>query len=312
MGQRVGRILFSFLGVVALAAAGLLVPHFLTPANLLNVVRQSSIVGIGAVGMTMVIVILGIDLSIAGLIALCPMVSGLLMLQGVPIAVTMIAGIIAGIVMGQFNGLMVAKLDVPPFITSLVVGQVSQGLALIMNNGRSIGGFPASYVHIGNGSVLGIPVSDLLLLMMMGIGIFITQFTPTGNRIYALGGNETVVRQEGINVDGLKLFVYAFSGFCASIAGILLSAQLDTVHPIQGDPYLLDTIAACVIGGVSLAGGEGRVATAVVGALVIGSVRNVLDLLGVHPFFQNVLVGTIIILVVFGSGLSRYRRTSLV
>jgi ribose/xylose/arabinose/galactoside ABC-type transport system permease subunit len=309
MGQRVGRILFSLLGAAALAAAGLLVPHFLTPANLLNVVRQSSIIGIGAVGMTMVIVILGIDLSIAGLIALCPMVSGLLMLQGVPIVISIMAGITAGIVMGLFNGLMVAKLDVPPFITTLVVGQVSQGLALIMNNGRSIGGFPASYVHIGNGSFLGIPVSDLLLLVMMGIGIFITQFTPAGNRIYALGGNETVVRQEGINVDGLKLFVYAFSGFCASIAGILLSAQLDTVHPIQGDPYLLDTIAACVIGGVSLAGGEGRVAMAVMGALIIGSVRNVLDLLGVHPFFQNVLVGTIIILVVFGSGLSRYRRT---
>jgi ribose transport system permease protein len=309
MGQRVGRILFSLLGAAALAAAGLVVPHFLTPANLLNIVRQSSIIGIGAVGMTMVIVILGIDLSIAGLIALCPMVSGLLMLQGVPIVISIVAGIIAGIGMGLFNGLMVAKLDVPPFITTLVVGQVSQGLALIMNNGRSIGGFPASYVHIGNGSFLGIPVSDLLLLVMMGIGIFITQCTPTGNRIYALGGNETVVRQEGINVDGLKLFVYAFSGFCASIAGILLSAQLDTVHPIQGDPYLLDTIAACVIGGVSLAGGEGRVAMAVTGALIIGSVRNVLDLLGVHPFFQNVLVGTIIILVVFGSGLSRYRRT---
>ena len=309
MGQRVGRILFPLLGVAAFAAAGLLIPNFLTAANLLNVVRQSSIIGICAVGMTTVIVILGIDLSIAGLIALCPMVSGLLMLQGVPILISIMAGIIAGIVMGLFNGIMIAKLDVPPFITTLVVGQVSQGLALIMNNGRSIGGFPASYVHIGNGSFLGIPVSDLLLLVMMGIGIFITQFTPTGNRIYALGGNETVVRQEGINVDGLKLFVYAFSGFCASTAGILLSAQLDTVHPIQGDPYLLDTIAACVIGGVSLAGGEGRVAMAVVGALIIGSVRNVLDLLGVHPFFQNVLVGTIIILVVFGSGLSRYRRT---
>jgi ribose/xylose/arabinose/galactoside ABC-type transport system permease subunit len=309
MGQRAGRILFSLLGVAALASAGLLVPHFLTAGNLLNVVRQSSIIGIGAVGMTMVIVILGIDLSIAGLIALCPMVSGLLMLQGIPMVLSIVAGIIAGIGMGLFNGLMVAKLDVPPFITTLVVGQVSQGLALIMNNGRSIGGFPASYVHIGNGSFLGIPVSDLILLVMMGIGIFITQFTPTGNRIYALGGNETVVRQEGINVDGLKLFVYAFSGFCASIAGILLSAQLDTVHPIQGEPYLLDTIAACVIGGVSLAGGQGRVTMAVAGALIIGSVRNVLDLLGVHPFFQNVLVGTIIILVVFGSGLSRYRRT---
>lgn len=308
MYQRVGQVLVLLVGVAVFATAGLFVPHFLTTANLLNVVRQSSIIGIGAVGMTMVIVILGIDLSIAGLIALCPMVSGLLMLQGVPLVISIIAGIIAGIGMGLFNGLMVAKLDVPPFITTLVVGQVSQGLALIMNNGRSIGGFPTSYVYIGNGSVLGVPVSDILMIVMMGIGIFITQFTPTGNRIYALGGNEMVVRQEGINVDRLKLFVYGFSGFCASVAGILLSAQLDTVHPIQGEPYQLDTIAACVIGGVSLAGGEGRVAMAVAGALIIGSVRNVLDLLGVHPFYQNVFVGTIIILVVFASGISRQRR----
>jgi ribose/xylose/arabinose/galactoside ABC-type transport system permease subunit len=308
MHQRVGQILLLLFGVAVFAAAGLFVPHFLTTANLLNVVRQSSITGIGAVGMTMVIVILGIDLSIAGLIALCPMVSGLLMLQGLPMILSIFGGIIAGIGMGLFNGLMVAKLDVPPFITTLVVGQVSQGLALVMNNGRSIGGFPASYVYIGNGSVFGIPISDILMISMMGIGIFITQFTPTGNRIYALGGNETVVRQEGLNVDGLKLFVYAFSGFCASVAGILLSAQLDTVHPIQGEPYQLDTIAACVIGGVNLAGGEGRVAMAVAGALIIGSVRNVLDLLGVHPFYQNVFVGTIIILVVFASGVSRQRR----
>src|SRR5258707_12717750 len=170
-----------------------------------------------------------------------------------------------------------------------------------MNNGRSIGGFPASYVHIGNGSFLGIPVSDLLLLVMMGIGIFITQFTPTGNRIYALGGNETVVRQEGINVDGLKLFVYAFSGFCASIAGILLSAQLDTVHPIQGDPYLLDTIAACVIGGVRLSGRCGRVGMAVAGGLIIGSVGKMLGLPGGQPLFPGILCGAIIALVLFFS-----------
>ena len=308
MHQRVGRILFPILGVAAFAAVGLLIPHFLTAANLLNVVRQSSIVGIGAVGMTMVIVILGIDLSIAGLIALCPMVSGLLMLHGVPIVLSIIAGIISGIGMGLFNGLMVAKLAVPPFITTLVVGQISQGLALIMNNGHSIGGFPASYVYLGNGSVLGIPVSDLLLIVMMAIGIFITQFTPTGNRIYALGGNETVVRQEGIN-DRLKLFVYTFSGFCVSIAGILLSAQLDTVHPIQGDPYLLDTIAACVIGGVSLAGGEGRV-TRAMGRPAPDHrlVAKCPQPPGGSSLFQNVLVGTIIILVVYASGLSRWRR----
>ncbi len=238
-GLHVRRIVVPVLGVATFAAVGLLIPHFLTAGNLLNVVRQSSIIGICSVGMTMVIVILGIDLSIAGLIALCPMVSGLLMLHGVPITASILTGIVTGIGLGLFNGVMVSKLDVPPFITTLVVGQVAQGLALIMNNGRSIGGFPAAYVNIGNGMLLGIPISDYLMVVMMGIGIVIMQFTPTGNRIYALGGNETVVRQEGINVDGLKLFVYAFCGFCAAVAGILLSAQLDTVHPIQGDPYQL-------------------------------------------------------------------------
>src|SRR5260370_2319923 len=133
MGQLVGRILFSFLGVAALAAAGLLVPNFLTPANILNVVRQSSIIGICAVGMTMVIVILGIDLSIAGLIAFCPMVSGLLMLQGVPIVISIVAGIIPGIWMGLFNGLMFAKLNVPPFIPTLSFPHYTHDLALLIN-----------------------------------------------------------------------------------------------------------------------------------------------------------------------------------
>ncbi len=298
------------LPVLAFLVVGLAIPHFLSPANLLNVVRQSSIIAVSAVGMTLVIIIKGIDLSISGLLALCPMVAGLLMLAGAPVLLALGAGVLSGIAMGLFSGLMVARLAVPAFITTLVVGQVGQGLALVMNGGRSIGGFPASYVALGNGAFLGIPISDYVMVAFLLLGLVIMRALPIGTHILALGGNEQVLRQEGLSVARLQLFVFGFSGFCAAAAGLLLSAQLDTVHPIQGEAYQLDAIAACIIGGVDLAGGHGSVATAVVGALVIGCIRNALNLLGVHPFMQNIFVGVIIVAIVFASGQLR-RRSAL-
>ena len=151
------RGLFVLLPVAAFLALGSQVPHFLDPSNLLNVVRQSSITGICAVGMTFVIVIKGIDLSLAGLLAFCPMISGILMLAGFDLPASMAVGMLAGILLGLFNGLMVSKLAVPAFITTLVVGQISQGLALTMNGGSSIGGFPERFVFIGNGALAGVP-----------------------------------------------------------------------------------------------------------------------------------------------------------
>lgn len=297
----------ALISVVVFLALGCQVPHFLDPSNLLNVVRQSSIIGICAMGMTFVIVIKGIDLSLVGLLAFCPMISGVLMLAGVDIPASLAAGILAGVAMGLFNGLMVSKLAVPAFITTLVVGQITQGLALTINGGSSIGAFPDGYVFIGNGALAGLPVSDLLLLVFLALGFFIQRFTPLGNHIYALGGNEMVLRQEGLSAARLQFFVFGFSGFCAAVAGLLLSAQLDTVHPTQGDAYQLDAIAACIIGGMDLAGGRGSVPMAVLGALIIGCLRNVLDLIGVHPFMQNVFIGSIIIVIVFLSGMVHRR-----
>jgi ribose transport system permease protein len=295
------------ISVAAFLALGSQVPHFLDPSNLLNVVRQSSIIGICAVGMTFVIVIKGIDLSLAGLLTFCPMISGMLMLAGVGLPASIAAGLLAGTAMGLFNGLMVSRLAVPAFITTLVVGQIGQGLALTINGGSSIGGFPAGFVFIGNGTLGGIPLSNLLLLAFLVLGVFIERFTPLGNHIYALGGNETVLRQEGLSAARLQYMVFGFSGFCAAASGLLLSAQLDTVHPTQGDAYQLDAIAACIIGGVDLAGGRGSAHMAVVGALVIGSLRNVLNLLGIHPFMQNVFIGSIIVVIVYLGGVVRRR-----
>lgn len=292
------KVLFILAAGAVFLAAGLQIPNFLTVPNVLNVIRQSSIVSLVAYGMTMVIIVRGIDLSVGGIIASCAMISGLMMKANLPIPVAIAAGMGAGAVMGLFNGFMVEKLEVPAFITTLVVGQVASGIALMLNGGGSLGGFPASYVNIGNGMVLGMPVSNYITFIFCIAAALIMGRTRLGTYIYALGGNDIVVKQQGISTAKINYFVFAFSGFCAAVAGILLSAQMNTVHPTQGGNYQLDAVAACVIGGVSMAGGEGKVYLSLVGALLIGFLRNGLNLYGLHPFYQNLVIGFIIILIV--------------
>lgn len=287
---------------------GSFVPNFLKIGNLLNVVRQCSIIAICAVGVTMVIIIKGIDLSVGGNVSCCGMITGLMLLNGASVVVAMLAGLASGIVFGLITGLIVAKLEVPAFISTLVIGQITQGLAFLMNGGRSFGGFPESFVFLGNGNLFSVPISNYVMVIFVVAGIFVMAKLPIGGRIYGLGGNEQVLKNKGINTSRIKVFVFAASGFCSAAAGILLASQLDTVHPMQGEPYQLDAIAACVIGGVNMAGGEGKVGFSLVGALVIGSMRNALNLLGVHPFYQNIFVGAIIITVVAITMLSRLRR----
>lgn len=287
---------------------GAFVPNFLKIGNLLNVGRQCSIIAICAVGVTMVIIIKGIDLSVGGNVSCCGMITGMLLLNGVNVTISILAGLASGVLFGLITGLIVAKLEVPAFISTLVIGQITQGLAFLMNGGRSFGGFSELFVFLGNGDMLSIPISNYVMVLFVAAGVFVMTKLPIGSHIYGLGGNEQVLKNQGVNTSRIKVFVFAVSGFCSAAAGILLAAQLDTVHPMQGEPYQLDAIAACVIGGVNMAGGEGKVGLSLVGALVIGSMRNVLNLLGVHPFYQNIFVGAIIIAVVAITMLSRLRR----
>lgn len=292
------KTLFILAVTAVFLAVGLQIPNFLALPNVLNVIRQSAIVSLVAYGMTMVIIVRGIDLSVGGMIASCAMISGLMMKSGLPVPAAIAAGMAAGAVMGLFNGIMVEKLEVPAFITTLVVGQVASGIALMLNGGGSLGGFPPGYVNIGNGTVLGMPVSNYITFLFCIAAALIMGRTRLGTYIYALGGNDTVVRQQGISTAKINYFVFSFSGFCAAVAGILLSAQMNTVHPTQGGNYQLDAVAACVIGGVSMAGGEGKVYLSLAGALLIGFLRNGLNLYGLHPFYQNLVIGFIIILIV--------------
>ncbi len=299
------------IGVIAIAlfiVVGLSIPHFLSINNILKVMRTSSIVSIVSFGSAMVIIIKGIDLSVGGLIAVCAMVSGLLMGSGVPMVFAILAGLVTGALLGLFSGIMVEKLEVPAFITTLVIGQLANGLALVLNGGNSLAVSNKAYDFLGNGKILNIPISIFITIFFLLLSYFIMNKTKLGTHIYALGGNKQVVKNQGISTAKINYFVFAFSGICAAAAGILLSAQLNTVHPTQGGNYQLDAVAACVIGGINMAGGEGKVYNAVIGALIIGFLRNALNLIGLHPYYQNLIVGVLIIAIVAYSMYQRRKK----
>ena len=301
-------LIITVVGVALFLLGGSLVPNFLKAGNLLNVIRQSSVIAIAAVGMSQVIVIKGIDLSVGGNISFCGMVVGILFAHGVSVPVAILVALAVGVLLGLISGSLVAYLNVPAFVSTLVIGQITQGAAYLFNNGNSFGSFPDAYKFIGNGSLLGIPISDYLMVIFVALGIIITLKLPIGTHIYGLGGNEQVLKNAGIRTDRIKLFVFMFSGFCAASAGVLLAAQLSTAHPTQGDNYQTDAIAACVIGGINMAVGEGKVLYTMVGALIIGSLRNVLNLLHVSVYMQTLIVGIVLIGVVAFSMLMKARR----
>ena len=305
------KFIFGIVVIALLVIASLNIPHFLSIKNILKVMRTSSIVSIVSFGSAMVIIVKGIDLSVGGLIAVCAMVSGLLMTSGIPVPIAILIGLIVGGLLGLFSGVMVENLEVPAFITTLVIGQLANGLALVLNGGNSLAVPSKSYDFLGNGKILGIPVSIYITLFFLIISYFIMEKTKLGTHIYALGGNKQVVKNQGISTAKINYFVFAFSGVCAAAAGILLSSQLNTVHPTQGGNYQLDAVAACVIGGINMAGGEGKVYNAIIGALIIGFLRNALNLIGLHPYYQNLIVGVLIISIVAYSMYQRNKKNEI-
>jgi len=294
--------------LVIVIIMGLTVPNFISKTNILRVLRTTSIVTIVSFGSAMVIIIKGIDLSVGGLIAACAMVCGLLINANVSVPIAIFVGLLFGALLGLFNGVMVEKLEIPAFITTLVVGQFANGLALVLSGGNSISVTNESYDFLGNGKILGIPVSIYIMLFFLILSYFIMNKIKLGTHIYALGGSRQVVKNQGISTSKINYFVFAFSGFCAAAAGILLSSQLNTVAPTQGGNYQLDAVAACVIGGINMAGGEGKVTNAVFGALIIGFLRNALNLLGIQSDYQNLVVGVLIIAIVAYSMYQRRKR----
>ncbi len=282
--------------VVGMAMAS---PHFLTPVNMVNILLQTSVNGIIAIGMTLVIITAGIDLSVGSIVALSAVVAASFAHPGgYPLIVAILAGIGVGLAVGLVNGLLIAKKGLAPFIVTLATMTAARGLALVYTSGRPVINLTGSYDFIGGGSLLGVPLPVVLFALTIAAGVFFLHFTRFGRYVFAVGGNEMAARVSGINTHRILIAVYAITGALSGLAGIILSSRVMSASPAGGAGYELDAIAAVVIGGTSLFGGIGSIAGTVVGVLIIGVMNNGLDMLNVSSYWQLVAKGAIILLAV--------------
>ncbi|RQO71599.1 ribose ABC transporter permease [Aquitalea sp. FJL05] len=295
--QRLGPFIALVLVSVGLAV---LSPDFLTVANLLNVMRQVSINALIAFGMTLVILLGGIDLSVGSILALSSVAIATLIQAGVNPMLATLLGVIGGGLMGLFNGLVISKGKVAPFIATLASMTILRGLALVVSGGSPITGFNSDlFSMLGGGYVAGLlPIPVLWMLIMFGLFAFLLKKTVFGRHVYATGGNEEAARLSGVKVDQIKLWVYTLSGAMSAMAGVVLTSRLNSAQPTAGSGYELDAIAAVVLGGTSLTGGRGWIFGTLMGALLIGVLNNGLNLLGVSSFYQQVIKGVVILLAV--------------
>ena len=276
----------------------ILTPHFLTVSNLLNVAQQTSINAIIAVGLTFVILSGGIDLSVGSMVAFSGVVMASLLERAVPAPVAALAGLTAGSACGLVNGALISWGKLPPFIATLGMMSVARGGALLYTDGRPISGFSESFRWLATGEILWIPVPILLMGAVYLVAHFVLRRTPFGRYVFAIGGNEEAAVLSGVPVRPYKMMVYGASGLLSGLAAVVLTARLNSAQPIAGINYELDAIAATVIGGTSLMGGQGSVVGTLIGALIMGVLRNGLNLLGVSSFVQQLVIGAVIILAV--------------
>jgi inositol transport system permease protein len=295
--------------IAMITVVSFLSPVFLQPGNLLNIVRQISVIGLIAVGVTVAIISTGIDLSSGSVVGLASVVAASLAQQPgwaqakypgleLPLVVALLGGLGVGMACGFVNGFLIAKFKIPPFIATLGMMTAARGLALLYSNGRPLSSLTDAYNFIGAGTILGVPV-PIIILALVGIGTHIMlNNTKFGRYVYAVGGNELAARFSGLNLDRVKIGIYTFAGLLAGLAGIVVSSRISSGQPGLGVGYELDAITAAVIGGTSLSGGIGTVWGTVVGALIIGVLNNSLDLLNVSAYWQQIMKGAIIVIAI--------------
>lgn len=301
--------LASFISLVLMGAVlTILSPYFLTLDNLLAIGLQMSVIAIMAIGQMMVIISAGIDLSVGSVLALSGVVCTSLMARGYPISLAIPAGAAVGLLCGAINGLLISRGRIPPFIATLGMMGIARGMALIISGGVGIQllELPESFKFIGGGRVLGIvPVPVVLTLVLALSGFLLLKYTRLGRYTYAIGSNVEAVRLSGVNVNRCITWIYAISGLMCGLAGVILSSRLRSGQPTAGTGWELDVIAACVIGGASLSGGEGTILGALIGAMIMGVLRNGCNLLDISAFWQQVAIGAVIVIAVF---IDQYRH----
>lgn len=273
---------------------------FFTRQNIFNVLRQISTNLFLACGMTMVIILGGIDLSVGSIIALSGCISaGCVARYNLPLPIALLMGLLVGLLVGMFNGAVISKTTIPAFIVTLATMNIAKGLAYVYTGGSTVRVVTKEWQFLGAGYVGIFPTPVVILVIVLIITAIIMNKTKMGRHMYAVGGNQQAAEFSGIKVEKVKFFVHAFSGLMAGLAGIVLASRMYSGQPTAGDGAEMDAIAAVVVGGTSMAGGSGKIGGTIIGGLIIGVLNNGLNLLNVNSFWQYVVKGVVILLAVF-------------
>jgi len=296
LGTEAVALLLAWLGLVAVFSV--MSPFFFTVGNAFNIGRAVAVTGIVACGTTIALISGAIDLSIAAVMDLAAVVTGTLNLAGVPAPAAMLAGLAAGTLAGVFNGIVVTRFRINPIIATLASAGIVRGIAYLVTSGHSEALTDPAFEFLGRSYVLGVPISMILSVAVVLATLFILQRTVFGRVVYAIGGNPVASALAGINIERWRMLFFMASSLSASMAGILLLSKLGTVIPNAAAGTELNTIAAVILGGTSLAGGAGTVQGTVVGVLILGTLTNGLTLLNVDPYWQAIVAGFVLILAV--------------
>lgn len=284
---------------------------FLTINNILNILRQVSIVGISAVGMTFIILSGGMDLSIGSVIGVSAVLAALLSSNGLHPVLAALASLAIGAVIGAFNGVLINEVGIAPMISGLGLMTALRGVAYIIANGQPVYGIPNSFKILGQGYFLSIPIPVIIMGIIFFCGWIVANKTVFGRCVYGIGGNAEATRLSGIRVKGIKYQIYILNGILSALAGVILMSRTNSGQPKAGDGYEMDVITACVLGGISTSGGEGNFLSVIVGVVMMGTLTNGMVLMNVQEFYQWVVKGTVLILAVTIDVLAKKTRKSV-
>lgn len=302
--KKIGTYVQEFGVLIALVALiiviGIISPEFRTVDNFLSLLRQSSINGFIAFGMTCVILTGGIDLSVGSVLALTSAFAAYFVTIGVPVGVAMLAALVIGVGFGTISGLLVTTGRLQPFIATLITQIVFRGFTMIFTSGKPISNLGSSFLlkFVGKGNLFGIPFPVILFILAFAAIWFVLEKTTFGRRVYATGSNAAAAKLMGVNINKTKILTYAISGGFAALSGLVLLSRLGSAQPLAGDGYELDAIAAVALGGTSMNGGRGRIWGTFIGVLIIAVLNNGLNILGVSSYWQEVVKGLVILVAV--------------
>ena len=297
-GKMLAEYAIIVIFIVLFVVMSIFAPNFFTGNNMVNILRQVSISGICAVGMTFVMLTGGIDLSVGAILGVSGVLTAMMMLKGIPSLLASIIALALGVVIGGITGAIIHYIEIPPMIATLGTMTSLRGVAYLITGGPPVFGFDESYSKIGQGHVGVIPIPVIILAIVYVIGIFVLSKTKFSRYVYGIGGNQEVARLSGIKVARVKIAVYAISGFCSALAGLVMLGRVNSGQPRAGESYEMDVITAVVLGGVSLNGGVGNLSHVIFGVLIIGVLTNGMTMMAVDDYWQRVVKGLILLLAV--------------